>query len=368
VKSPRTVENASFWAEFVEEGVGFCSVPTLVPRNSPVPMNEDLILGASYQEAFAKITDYMLCNPALTAYLAGDAQDPFPQLTTTGATARNETEDVLATSSTNEQLPAHEMEWLNSDVVSRTSSSPDSQSAAVPKPETTQADLPSSLGMPSYGSSLYSQDIQLPCAPVVKYPSRKYETVKYHETGKIFPAPYLSQIRALVDPTFANDNWGDEYYFSGAMNFKHLEDFRRDPYHETDQEAGHQGLDRRAMAIPLRTMKDSMQSFGEALNKLGSGDGMGSIAPGTVEEIQQCIQQCLPREPPQLPRDLEPRIQQQKIIDSRRAKREIDVRLLAAPNSLPFRLGTAPFVAGNIRQNGQVTKFTEEVGQLEQEG
>ena len=198
----------------------------------------------------------------------------------------------------------------------------------------------------SFTSSLLLQEF-LPPPPVIRqHPLPNYETVTDYYTGKGFPNWYLNKIRGPVDSSFSNDKWGDEYYFPRQSHYTYIEDFKPNPYAQLDEEAMGKGLELRAETIPLRTKEESWKSCEESMNKTGLNADEEESKPLMFQEMQKRIQARIKEfQAPPLPRDLEPDVQQEKIMHSKIAMQGMKPGTLAQPGVHPLRIATAPFIA-----------------------
>ena len=325
------------------------------PQRNSGTVDSLLTLDASYQETFTKELDLLLIDAGLSLSSPVEGQNFVPTNNAAHTTSRVDFGAPPVQSQSVNEFAADPVDdeffqnLLRSDALNQYSSDPRLQPAARSQSSLMQLDFPSFPTMPSDKSSLLPEKMQPPCPPIDLHPPNVYGNVRDYQTGHIFPNSYLDRIRAPVDPTFSNENWGDDYYFSDSCNFRYIEDFKPNPHQGVDREAIFQGLQLRAMSIPERTVEDSWTGFEASLKKLSNEDCKEKNPPTSVDEMERHLQRSIleaGRQP--LPPDLEPAVQIQKIFHSRNAMQGINVATLLAPGINPFRVGTAPFVVESL--------------------
>lgn len=231
-----------------------------VAQHSPEAADIRRTLDVSYQKAFVKQVKALLINTEPSSPPVNGQTSASPR-TAADTDASIEPGVPFEQSRTGDQISTDGIDHdffhrlLSSDVLNQPSPGPQPQCPAAPRLSPAQLDFPSSPTMPSYRSSLLPQEMQPPSTPTTLQPPSEYEIVRDYSTGNIFPNSYLDRIRDSVDSAFSNENWGDEHYFSGPSGFKHLEDFKPNPHHKADRQAVLQGLQLRAMAIPMGSMR-----------------------------------------------------------------------------------------------------------------
>jgi hypothetical protein len=305
------------------------------PLHIPVEAHASPTFSASEQEAFVKELEVLLAE---LSYSPVDGQDLQSQHAVTDGAADVDVVASCERSLANDQLKSDQWYYGFSEnlplsgLPNQFSSCDNPQDTTDPQPAPVERESSSSPAMPSYRSSLLPQEMQRPPTPIQPEPAPEYEIVKDYRCGKNLPDSYLARIRVQVDPDFSNDNWGDEHYFSGPRIFKHIDDYKPDPYYRSDRHAVNEGLKRRATAIPERSLEDTWKSYREKLSRLGSERSRGEDSEVSVEEMQQHIQRGINANGrPALPPDLQPRVQQQKITVSQEAMQGTNLATLFGP-------------------------------------
>lgn len=375
VRTQETVERCAKTAEDVAEEPfeNEISLQTVAPPQSPVAVDVRLTLDATYQEAFVRELESLLQNGEVSSFSTTGGQDSVLPHIIAKSTASVELDLLPVQPSAENPTATDQIDhgFFQSllepgELKQGSSSNMHEQGAAHTRPSPTQLDFSSSPAISSHESSLLLQEMQPSPMTFPVYPQSEYEAIRDYRTGRRFPNSYLDRIRRAVDPTISNDNWGDEHYFPESSCFRHIEDFRPDPHNRVDSHAISQGLNLAAMAVPLRTMEDSWKRFEESLGKRDSGESELELPPASFDEMTQRIQRCIAKSGGlPLPRDLEGRVQRQKISHSCRAMRGINAVALVAPDIHPFRIGTAPFVTNCLESNKPALNQSNATGCLE---
>jgi hypothetical protein len=295
----------------------------IAPLHIPVEVDAILSFSAFEQEGFMKELEVLLAE---FSHSPVDGQELQSQHAATDGGASVDVVASCEQSLANGQLKTDQWYYGFSEKLpmsglpNQFSSCDNPQDTTDPQPSPVKRESSSSPTMPSYRSSLLPEEMQRPPTPIQPEPTPVYEIVKDYRCGKNLPDSYLARIRVQVDPDFSNDNWGDEHYFSGPRVFKHIDDYKPDPYYRSDRHAVNEGLKRQAIAIPERSLKDTWKSYREQLSKLSSERSRGEDSEVSFEEMQQRIQRGINESGrPALPPDLQRRVQQQKITVSQEA-------------------------------------------------
>ncbi len=234
-------------------------------------------LDESCQDAFTKQLTSVMYMPDLSLFPLKDEQYSASTRTTADARTSVDPRGLHTQSFTNNQPAADQLDenflkLLDPDMLNQHPSDPCPQDSAPSQALSVEIDVSFSSTGPLPASQLLPEEMQPPPIQISRHPPIEYEAIKNYWSGKKFSNNYLDEIRGAVDPAFSNENWGDEYYFSGLIGFKHLEDFKHDSEQRVNDIATLEGLQLRANAIPHRTAKESWNSYYATMSRLAGGD------------------------------------------------------------------------------------------------
>ena len=315
-------------------------------------------LDASCEDAFTKQLTNVLYMPDLTLFPLIDEQASTSAHTAVDGNASIDLGVLHAQSSTKDQSAADQLdekflELLDPYMLNQHPSVCCPQDSAPIQPLSTKLDVSFSSTNPLQTSSLLTEKMQPLSIQTARHPPTKYEVVRNYWTGKMFSNGYLDRIRGAVDPAFSNDNWGDEYYFSGSVGFKRLEDIKPNSDHKIDDIATLEGLQLRAKAIPHRTVEESWNSYYATVDRVADGDRKEKVQLLSFEGTRQGIRRpTMLMDDQSLPGEFQHGIQAQKGTRRRSMMQGIRPAMPVAPSIHSVQFGTAPFIPRSIESSG----------------
>ncbi len=330
-----------------------------VSRQSLEFMDARFDLDESCQDTFTKRLTSVLYLPDLSLFPLVDEQDSASVHTAADASTSIDPGGLHTQPLTNDppaadQLDEKFLKLLDPEMLNQHPSGHFPQDSAPSQALSIEIDASFSSTSPLPASQLLPEEIQAPPIRVSQHPATGYEAVKNYWSGKMFSNGYLDEIRGTVDPAFSNDNWGDEYYFSDLVGFKHLEDFEPDSGQRVNDLATLEGLRLRAKAIPHRTAKESWNSYYATMNRVAGGDRKGKAQLLSLEETGQGMRRStMLTDSPSFPQGLQHGVQTQKGIDYCNVMHGIPSVLPVVPGTHPTRIGTASFTPRNIDNSGE---------------
>lgn len=315
-------------------------------------------LDASCEDAFTKQLIYVDYMPDLSLFPLIDEQISTSAHTAVDGYASTDLGVLHAQSSTKAQCAADQLgenflELLDPYMLNQHPSDIFPQDSAPLQPLSTKLDVSSSSTNPLQTPSLLTEEMQPLSIQAARHPPTKHEVVREYWNGEMLSNSYLDRIRGAVDPAFCNDNWGDEYYFSGSVGFKGLKDIKPNSDHQIDDIAILEGLQLRAKAIPHRTVEESWNSYYATVDRVADGDRKENLQLSSFEGTRQDFRwptMLMDGQP--LHGGLQCGIQAQKGTRCRNMMQGIRPAMPVAPSIHSVQFGIAPFIPRCIGSSG----------------
>ncbi len=329
-----------------------------VSRQSLEFMDARFDIDGSCQDAFTKQLTSVMYMPDLSLFPLVYEHDSASTHTAADARTSIGPGGLHTQPPTNDQLAADQLDekflkLLDPEMLNQHPSGRCPQDSAPSQAFSTEADVSFSSTSPLPVPQLLPDEMQALPTQFSRHPPPEYKVVKDYWNGKMFSNSYLDEIRGTVDPAFSNDNWGDKYYFSDVIGFKHLEDFKPDTGQRVNDIATLEGLQLRAKAIPHRTAKESWNSYYAIMNRVAGGDGKGKAPLMSFEGTGQHIRRApMLTDSPSSPHGLQHGVQAQKGIDCRNMMQGIPPVMPVAPGTHPVQFGATRLTSRNIDSSG----------------
>ncbi|KAF7507168.1 hypothetical protein GJ744_010850 [Endocarpon pusillum] len=315
-------------------------------------------LDASCEDAFTEQLANVHCHymPDLSLFPLIDEQISTSAHTAVDGSASIDLGVLHAQSSTKDQWAGDQLDekFLEPYMLSQHPSDSCPQDSAPIQPLSTKLDVSSSSTNPLQTSSLLTEETQPLSIQAARHPPTQYEVVRNYGSGEMLSNSYLDRIRGAVDPAFSNDNWGDEYYFSGSVGFKGLKDIKPPNSHpKIDDIDILEGLQLRAKAIPHRTVEESWNSYYTIVDRVANEDRKGKVQLSSFKGARQGIRRpTMLMDGQSLHGGLPHGIQAQKGTRYRNMMQGVRPAMPVAPSIHSVQFGTAPFIPGSIDSRG----------------
>ena len=321
-----------------------------VAQHGPESADIRLSLDASHQQGFGRQVEDLRINAQPLSYRASGRGSVLSCAAASAGDSSGDTEGLIARSRTGEQTATDEIDHdlfqdlLSSDMLEQHPPISPPQFPSSVRSSPVQLDSTFAHGLPSYIPALLPQQMQPPSSPITSHPPFENGTIRDYRTGFAFPNSYLNRLRDSVDPTFSNENWGDNYYFSDASPFTYIEDLKSNPHLQTEKEPLRWGLQVQAMDIPWRPEEDIWKSLQRTMDRLSGGIGERELPSSSQQKKDQEIRPTTSHTERRRPSPLDPEISAQapEPMNFPRPTQGIEWPPLVAPGPLPIRIGTLP--------------------------